>query len=207
MDNRFVRLNTVLMIPDHVASDVIALSKSLGEHNDAHFVLDGKDYYPHITLYSPEYPTHNLNEVFNRVQNIATNQKSIQCAIGDIRTGEGFISLEVELTKELNGLHTEVVAALNPLREDHVREKYVTDYQIQFSDEKIENIKKFGYPNSMSLYRPHLTVIRLKDKEKAEALALHIDFSKMRFVADKIGVYEMGEHGTCRKLLKEYAVH
>ena len=58
----------------------------------------------------------------------------------------------------------------------------------------------------MSLYFPHLTVIRLKDELLAKTISKEIRWDTPKFTADKIAIYKMGEHGTCRELVKEISL-
>jgi len=53
---KFIRLNTVLKLPDKVAEKAVALSHEIVKNSKAVFVLDGIQFHPHITVYSPEYP-------------------------------------------------------------------------------------------------------------------------------------------------------
>lgn len=75
---------------------------------------------------------------------------------------------------------------------------------MDFTPEQKENIKKYGYPDAMSLYFPHLTIIRLKDELLAKKISKDINWNISEFIVNKLAIYEMGEHGTCRKLVKEF---
>jgi len=204
MEDKFIRLNTVLMPPDEITSQAISLSRDLIKNYEVYFTLDGKNYHPHITLYSPEYPVKNLNKIFNVVESIASKFNKIHCHIIKAKEIRGFISLEIEMIPEIKQLHEELVSKLNPLREGHIMKKYISNHKMDFSDEKVENIKKYGYPNSMFLYHPHLSIIRFKDEAKAREIIKTLEWPQKDFVVSNLGIYKMGEHGTCRELIKEF---
>ncbi len=205
MSDNFIRLNTVFKLPDDVAREAIALSREIGGKNEAFFVLDDIQFLPHITIYSPEYPKKNLDKVLKKVGEIANNTEKVNLISKEISSGERFIIVEFDYTQAIKKIHEEVVLTINSLREGRLWEKYTSgDYKIKFNPEQQKNIEKYGYPNSMSLYLPHLTIIRLKDELSAGAISKNIKWSIPRFTVDKIAIYEMGKHGTCKSLVKEF---
>jgi hypothetical protein len=111
-----------------------------------------------------------------------------------------------ELNPEIKRFHEEVVTKLSPLREGHLMKKYQpgADYHLKFSFKQQENIEKYGYHRAMSLYHPHLTIIRLQNELSAEMVANQLTWEIPDFVVEKLAVYAMGEHGTCRKLIQEF---
>lgn len=203
--NKFTRLNITFKLPESVAEKAISLSRKISKNNETIFVLDGIQFHPHITIYSPEYPEKNLDKVLEKVAEIASNTEKVNLVSKGISSDQGFISVEFNYTPELKEIHEESVLKLNSLREGHIREKYTADnYKMRFTLKQQESIKKYGYPDSMSLYFPHLTVIRLKDELLAKNISEQIRWDIPEFTADKIAVYKMGEHGTCRELVKKF---
>jgi hypothetical protein len=75
--NGFLRVNTAFKPPKEVVKRAIGLSRKISKNNKAVFVLDGLQYHPHITIYSPEYPAANLNKVLKVVQNVAESTAKI----------------------------------------------------------------------------------------------------------------------------------
>ena len=109
----------------------------------------------------------------------------------------------------IKSLHEETVRKLNPFRAGHIREKYRpgSDYHLDFSKEQLKNIAEYGYPDAMSLYKPHITIIRLKDNSLAETIAKTISWGEpTHFIVDKLATYTMGESGTCKDLVKEFTL-
>ncbi len=205
--NKFVRLNTAFKLPENIAEKAIGLSREISKNNEAFFVLDGIQFHPHITIYSPEYPEKNLDKVLEKVAEIASNTEKVNLTLKGISSGQGFISVKFDYTQEIKKIHEGIILELNSLREGHIREKYTTDdYKMNFTQEQQENIKKYGYPDSMGLYFPHLTIIRLKDEPSAKTISEEIKWDIPEFTVEKVAIYKMGEHGTCRELAKELSL-
>lgn len=205
-DQDYVRLNAILVIPEEIETAAIDLSKKLGDENEALFILGREQCQPHITVYSPEYPKSAQEEVVAVVKRVATPMEPIRLHVVGASSGQGYIGLQVSLTPEIKQLHENLVAQLNPLRGGRVRGTYAPDYHLKFSDEQIKNIEAYGYHNAMSLYHPHLTLIRLQNEQRAKEIAQTLEWPHQDVIVKAIAVYEMGEHGTCQKLVREFSL-
>ncbi|UCD04566.1 MAG: 2'-5' RNA ligase family protein [Candidatus Woesearchaeota archaeon] len=206
VDLDYIRLNVAFKPPEEVIEKAINLSQEVSKNKEVFFILDGIQFHPHITIYSPKFPKSNLNKVLEIVEEIAKNTSRVEFQVKNIRVYKRFISVNFNYSLDVKSLHEEIVAKLNPLREGCIRKEYEegSDYHMKFSSEQKENIKKYGYPESMNLYKPHLTIIRLKEESLAGEVVKSIKWDIPQFIVDKIAVYEMGEHGTCRALVKEF---
>ena len=198
-----IRLNTAFIPPEEVSEKVIELSKAIGGSSETYFVLDGIQFYPHITIYPPEYPGEKVSEVLETVEQVSKSFSPIKFKYSRIGSLQGYVGISLENTLEIKAIHQQIVEALNPLREGRIREKY-SEYQMQFTTAQLKNIEGYGYPDAMNLYDPHLTITRLKDEDKLEEAISAINWDILEFIVDKIGVYKSGEHGTCRELVKEF---
>jgi len=205
MDTKYIRLNTVLKPPEKIAEKIIELSREIGQKEEAEFILDGQNYFPHLTLYSPEYPENRLNDVREKVKILAKKLSPVKMMHTGLRSGQGFIVLDFVLTPTIKKMHETIVKDLNPLREGHYRKKYdAPDYQMKMSEEQKNNITKYGYADAMSLYHPHLSIIRLKDEKVAWEICQNITWPEKEFIMDTLAVYKMGKHGTCTELAAEF---
>lgn len=207
MNSDFLRLNIAFKPPKDVTEKAIALGNEISKNNEVFFVLDGIRFHPHITIYSPEYPKPNVDRVLKIVEEIANNAAKIEFQLQNISGGQGFISVKFNYSPEIKSFHKKVITKLNPLREGRIKKKYEEgpDYHMNFSSEQKENIKKYGCPDAMNLYSPHLTITRLKDKSSSvDEISKNLNWDIPRFTVDKIGVYKMGEHGACKELIKEF---
>jgi 2'-5' RNA ligase len=204
MDNDFVRINIVFKPPIEIAQLVADISSEISQKDETYFVIDNQKIFAHITIYSPEYPARNLENVLEDVENIAKELSPLKFIFQGVKAGQGFVTLDFDYSEEIKMIHETVVERLNPLRENHVRQKYTDSYMMKFSEEKKENIRKYGYPDSMVFYHPHMSLSRLKDADLAEKVAREIRWPVKEFKVEKLGAYRMGEHGTCVELVKEF---
>lgn len=204
MTEKFIRINIVFKLPDEIAESVAKISQEIAEKNEAVFVIDNKNFFPHITIYSPEYPVNNLEKILSNVEELSKKLLATKFLFEKIITNQGYIGMEFDCSEEIKKIHEAIVEKLNVFREGHVRKKYIDSYGMEFSQEKKENIQKYGYPNSMNFYNSHMTIIRLKDSEKAKKIAEEISWPIKEFMVEKLGAYRMGENGTCTELIKEF---
>jgi 2'-5' RNA ligase len=204
MNEEFIRINITFKPPIKIAEQVAKLSEEISKKEDVYFVIDNLHFYPHITIYSPEYPKRKEDEVLETIEKLVKNFSPIKFVPKEIETSQGYFGIAAQYSDEIKKIHEAIVEKLNPLREGHLREKYLNAYNMKFSEEKMQNIQKYGYADSMSLYNPHITITRLKDDGVAEKVAKEIAVPFGEFAIDKIGVFRMGENGTCIELIKEF---
>lgn len=201
----FIRLNTAFVPPREVSEKAIELSRAISNLVDTYFILDGVNFYPHITIYPPEYPEGNITKVLETVERTARSLNQLDFKFKNLDSGQGYLGIAFEHSDEIQQAHEKLVSALNPLREGRVRDKYA-ECHMEFNSEQLQNIEKYGHPDTMDLYNPHLTITRLKDENKAEAILSTTNWDIPEFTVGKIGVYKMGEHGTDRELIKEFSL-
>ena len=203
----YIRLNIAIIPPEKVAIAAIELSKELSKPGKVSFILDGKNFHPHVTCYSPEFPTKNLDKIFGSIEELAHNFKSFSCDFLELQTHDGYIDIEAQLNREFKQLHETIIEKLNPLREGHLREKYTVEENLQsLTEEQRQNIQKYGYPDVMELYRPHMTLTRLEDADEAVMLLKGIKWDIDELKVDTVGAFTMSSYGTCKKLLNEFSL-
>ncbi|MCA9382217.1 DUF1045 domain-containing protein, partial [Candidatus Dojkabacteria bacterium] len=175
---------------------------------DCHFVLDSKNFFPHITLYSPEFPIHNIANLKSEVVDIASTVNRLKLKLNPIATKQdGYIGLRIENTTEIHSLHKKVVDKLNPFREGILRNKYSDRTRlVNFTSEQLSNIHSYGYPDVMKLYDPHITITKLIHNEDSEQVDNLVKPNLIISSAEKLGIFEMGEHGTCIRKLEEIVI-
>ena len=204
MTDEFIRINIAFRPPADIAEAAAKLSAEIAQKEEAHFVIDSQNFYPHMTIYSPEYPAQNLGKVLSALGEILKKFSEVKFIFKKVTTEEGWIGIEFELTDEIKKIHESIVGEMNALREGHLREKYLIQDGSEHSAEQKENIQKYGLPSLMGLYIPHLTLTRLKDEKIAEKLTQEINWPIPEFKADKLGAFKMGDHGTCIELIQEF---
>lgn len=56
----------------------------------------------------------------------------------------------------------------------------------------------------MDLYMPHLAITALNDATLAHKIASKATWDTPSFTVNTMGIYTMGEHGTCTTLIKQF---
>lgn len=207
MSDEFVRVNIAVKPSEVVAKQAIEISQKLSDKSKAYFVLNGQNYFPHLTVYSPEFPKNKLDGVLGTIESICAITKSFESPFLDIQSHDGYIDVEVELNDSFRNLHNIIVEKLNPLREGHLREKYtVEENLIDLSESQRQNINEYGYPDVMESFRPHLTLIRFEDPGEALSLVKNIKWNTEKLTVGNIATFTMSSHGTCSGLIKEFSL-
>lgn len=205
INTHFQRINIAVRVPGNVSREVMALSKGIGKANESYFVLNASSALPHITLYSPEYPVQRIPEVLETVRRIAASTKPFTAHFTQVDSHRGYIDLALENTAAWVNLHTTVVQALNPLRDGHLRAKYLDQNELKnYSPSQQENMNIFGSVEVGASFRPHLTLVKLADSTAAKEVAEGVQLPVKPFAVATLAAFTMGEHGTCRKVVAQW---
>lgn len=205
--HKYIRLNTILIPPADLKSQALELAAKIAKDRETVFSVDDKNYLPHLTLYSPEYPTKNRAKVYQSVAAAVVNTKPIELVFESFYQSWGYVGLGFKKTPEIEDIHKRILEALNPLREGHQREKYTKEVsEGNYPSGQIKYIEQYGYHNILDAYEPHLTIARFKDQTISEKIVddLKRDLSVPTSFANKLAVSEMGSDGTCTKILKTF---
>lgn len=194
-----IRYNIVIEPNSEVRKAAITLSKELSKKDDVLFTLDGEHFYPHITIYSPAFPSLKKEDVFYAVEEISKDFKQFVCGFTGVQLDEKYLGINIMPTDAVTQLHETIVKKLNPVREGVIRKKYLPGSEefLKLSQNRQNNVLEYGAPDVLELYHPHLTITRFKEDSVAEKVSKENHWEIQSFVASEIGIYEMGENGTC----------
>ena len=200
-----VRLNVVLQLPPEIVEYALSLSKNLSKRSECYFVLGSSGPYPHITLYMGVYPERSVSAVLDVVRATAVESAPVACAAIGVDSLWGFVGIKLLLTAELRALHTRLLQCLNPLRKGNIFPKYLEpEYQCRFISARRESVQKYGYPCALECFSPHISLTRFKDETLAAEVSRNLKCELKPFTVNALAVYEMGEHGTCTKLVQKF---
>lgn len=204
MKKEFLKIAVVFNLSPEVAQVAIKLSAEINQQAETFFVLDSFNFHPHVSIYHVEIPVSKLNDVLEEIEKISKNYSIVKFIAGNIFVTRGYIDVGAKSSQGMQYIHEDVVKNISLFREIDPLEESTKLSSLELTDEKKENIKKYGDSNLMNLYRPHLTFTRLQDEKVAEKIASEIHWPITDFVLDTIGVYERGENGTCLKIIREF---
>jgi len=191
----------IVMIPDaDTTNEAILLSEKLGG-NETYFTLKEGEYYPHASLYMVQLDMNRIDEIKKVLSVVAANSSKITLSPKDYHQEWGYI--DVEYGREVNSdkLQMDVVHALNPIR-DGLRQKDIDRLPEAVGIER-ENILTYGYRSVGEKFAPHITITRFTDRKDIDLVTLP-DVSTFKATFSKIGIFEMGENGTCIKKIAEF---
>lgn len=197
--------DVVLLPSAELASKAVETSNALSKQYDSFFTLEDGKFYPHMSLYMFQLDENDIAKVEDILAEIAKNFSTILAKATAYRLGEGFgvgyVDPEYEVTDELSSLQQKVIEKINPIRSG-MRESDIKKMQ-DAEGLKLGNLQKYGYPAVGELFRPHITLTRLKE-HKPEVLSSLPDINSFNGLFDRVGLFEMGENGTCIRKIAEF---
>lgn len=190
--------NIVIYPSREISQKAIKISELL-KISGGIFVLDGKKYFPHITLYMMELPLKNLNKVRKILKDYASRTKSFKINSFKYRQKkDGFVDVSYK-DKQIKNLQKEVISLLNPLRGGLLREREITRMK-ELSERQKKNVLFCGHRDVGSDFYPHLTFTKLERFDKK--ILSKIKKDNFSFKVNKIALFYLGEYGTCNKLIE-----
>lgn len=208
IDMRYKRLDIILVVDGRFLKKVLELAGKIGVEEEEVFHIDGKNYFSHVTIYSPEFPESNITEVVKAVGGFVRNTKKFNLVATGFSAEDGFVVVDFEKSSGVEELHRAIVQVLSPFREGRIGEKYLNEAKEgKYSVEQVDMIENYGHPNVLKLYRPHLTLGRLINQEAAERSLKRLEnVGETTAQVEKISISEMGPNGTCTNILYEFGL-
>lgn len=196
----------IVLLPSvELAHKAIEASKATKQYESFFTLEDGK-YYPHMSLYMFQLNEADVSKVEEVLTSIAKGTQAVSAKATSYSLGTGFgvgyVDPEYEVTDELSSLQDNVIEAVNPIRAG-MRESDIKKMQ-DAEGIKLENLQKYGYPAIGDLFRPHITLTRLKEHNPKVLELLPQDVATFNGIFDRLGLFEMGENGTCIRKIAEF---
>lgn len=195
-----VACDVVILPNDDLAEKAIMASRAL-EPLGSLFTLEIGKYYPHSSLYMSQLNKGDLTNIQKLLSAVAAKTSSLKLTASRFYQSENYIDVEYGKTERLAELQKQVIAALNPVR-DGMREKDKAR-MLEATGLALDNFKNYGYKYVGELFRPHITFTRFS-QEQADAEKLLPDLSDFDGTFTRIGLFEMGDNGTCVRKIAEF---
>lgn len=191
----------VVILPDPLLADrAISASKKLEQFDNYYTLEDGK-YFPHASLYMLELKAEDISKVEELLGAIARVFSPFQLEAYRYDHTMGFIDAEYRRIPELDGLQKQIVQALNPIRNgmcENDRERMLSAEGLA-----LKNFQDYAYKNIGELFRPHLSLTRLKETSES-ALKVLEDVTNFNGTFSRLGIFETGDNGTCVRDIKTF---
>ena len=197
-----INLNVILLPPGEISQKAVKLSKKIAKEFNTFFVLND-NCIPHISLYHAAYPVKSLPMIKQAITDIVNNLSVFPVELTTVFwQKEGWLDFQATKSESLVNLHDLVVKNLNHFREGRIMDSDKKDFD-SYSAEEQENLKFYGYLHSKKLFRPHLTITRLKEDNVSRATE-KIKGENLSFTANMIALCNLGNHGTCISILEKW---
>ena len=184
-------INIALLPPRSVMNKALAINKQLVEHYGSEIVLSGDKRLPHITLSQAVIGEKTMAKAETILKVIASSFKPLQLR-AKLLQGRNDIQFEVSLSQELQALHAQVMAEFKGLVNYDARAEYFYDNAI--SQRTIDWVHNFTTNAAYDHYYPHITLGNGELRDTG---------SELSFTAERLTIFQLGNYGTCRKLLVE----
>lgn len=206
MKEKYIKLGLYFQVPPKVFNEAISISKQLGSKYKTKAILDGKNFYPHITIYSPEYPVKNLQKILKSIKKTVKEFNTIKMVFSGVQSKDEYVGIYFNLSSEIENLYKRMLVILNSLRDGHIMDKYSSpDHKKKYNSKELENIKTYGYPYIIdSDFRPHLSLIRLENKKDANKVKNEVKWDIEKFYINKLVLYRVSKNGSPVELIKEF---
>jgi hypothetical protein len=191
----------VLLPSDDLAQKAVKASQQLQSFGALFQLNTETGPFPHTSLYMTQLKAEDLDKAKELLAAIAARTPIFFLKANDYFQEEGYIDPNYERTDDLANLQMAVVNAINPIR-DGMREKDKARLS-QTTGLVRENLEKYGYRGVGELFRPHMTLTRFTDGKKVDTSTLS-DPNEFSGQFVKIGLFEMGDNGTCVRKIAEF---
>ena len=200
-----VTRNIIIRPDEIVTSSVIGFSKQLAKQFPTDFVLDGKSFYPHISIYQATYPENNLNRMEKRVAELAKRITPFDVDLVEFTSMLEFIFLDAVKNDNLVSLHELVVKETNPFREGNIIPAELPRLSDPNTPEYIKySIRTYGAALVMDAFLPHITITHCTKLSDVELAKQKLQMRKFHFRANSLWMADIGPFGTVNNLILEF---
>lgn len=195
--------DVVILPNDELANKAISASQKLAPLGGL-FTLEICKYFPHASLFMLQLKKGDLETVKSLLAEIASKTSVLNLKASKYEQKEAYLDVEYARNEQTDSLQQQVVAALNPIR-DGMREKDKAR-MLEATGLALENFQSYGYKYVGELFRPHITFTRFSEIQP-EAESLLPELSTFDGSFTKLGLFEMGDNGTCVRKIAEFDIY
>jgi hypothetical protein len=207
MTDKNLLVNVVVVPDERTIETARRLGEILGGKYDCYYSLDDKSYIPHISVYQAQYPRKNIELVRKYTVEAAAETTSFTVEVKSYQTYYTFIFWNLLQNPSLTNLHYRLLEKLNPLREGLLMPHLTTTGYMtgeKFTEEEAEAVQKYGTIVVGKLFKPHITLARLKKVIPDEELKKVLPQTSSTFKVSSIYIGKMGDHGTVTDILETF---
>jgi len=195
----------VCVIPDeHVSAECVNISQSL-KSDDTLLVLDGDNFFAHMTAFMARFPNDRIDEVVQGVKTALQSVQSFRCEhTGYFMTAGRYLEASYRKSDDFMKLHESLISHLAELRMSPGN-PYEEGYFTPYTAEQQQNARDTGYDLARNLYRPHVTLTRYREGGVPEIFPA-IAAADLSFKLGKVCVFKADDNGAVYELIREFQV-
>jgi hypothetical protein len=191
----------VVILPEPILAHKAILASQKLENFNSYYTLEDGKCYPHMSIYMLELKIEDIPKVEDLLGVISRNFSQFTLEAYRYYGSMGYIDVEFAKTTELVNLQKQVIQALGPVR-NGMRDK--DRVRMQSADGvALKNFKEYGYKYVGELFRPHISLTCFKE-DNDDALSVLDDIVDFNGTFPRLGIFEMGDHGTCIREIKTF---
>lgn len=194
-------LNVVLLPPREIGDAAIDTSRKLRESFKTLSVLDGKNTFPHITLYQARFPEKATDAIRAYLKTIAGKNAPFEVSLGRFSSFYRSIWWEAQLTNEILHLSKAVIYQLNALRQGLVIDFWKNG---KWNMSETYSIQNYGSVLMSESFLPHIMIATLENAEDVQPALRAMRPRVAKFVASKMHLGVLGKFGTVTEILEEF---
>jgi len=188
-----IAIDAVLLPPLEIWEWAVSLSRGIRERNSSSAILLDETHLPHITLVQA--CVDNLDDVLTVVGKSLTNVRPLELDVKSVIVDKnGTAGLDIVMTDELRRLHNSLMSGIEKFRRDVVSESFYLDNGQTVGYGTLNWVKNFTQQAGYEKYLPHITLGQTDSPPEGKL---------KKFTAGRVAVCHLGNHCTCRKILKE----
>lgn len=192
--------DVVILPNDELANKAILASQKLAPFGGL-FTLEIGRYFPHVSLYMLQLKEDDLENVKSLLAEIASKTSALNLKVSNYEQKEAYVDVEYARNEQTDRLQQQVVAMLNPIRDGMLEKDKAR--MLEATGLALENFQNYGYKNVGELFRPHITFTRFGN-EQPTAQELLPELATFNGTFTKLGLFEMGDNGTCVRRIAEF---
>lgn len=190
-----------VILPDEKLSEQAILASQRLASLGGTYTLEFDRFFPHISLFMLQLKDKDIDTAISLLNGIANKLDSLNLKSSKFTQSYTYFDVGYERNIQIDSLQQQVIAKLNPIR-DGVHDKYKVR-MLEATGLELENFQNYGYKYIGELFRPHITLTRFNETQaSAESLLPELKTFDGSFT--KLGLFEVGDNGTCVRKIVEF---
>ncbi|MBU0597739.1 2'-5' RNA ligase family protein [Patescibacteria group bacterium] len=192
--NKTIAVDIVLLPPKEIWEWAVQLSKEIGSNSERAEFLDNT-HLPHITLVQAYVKQDDSEKINHTIEEILKHFSTLSLIVEEIISEGSWVAFRINKTEELMKLHINLVDAIQEYEQDLSRDAFILDSGEKVTDFAVNWVNNFRKNVSYNNFIPHITLGKNYEPEQMKP---------KNFTVDRLAVCHLGNHCTCRKILKEW---